>query len=362
MSIDVRRDGRGGRRLACLIAFWGGRPRWSAFGEGAAAAAAVASVLAFLWVKPRWWWLPSELIKLAAVPYPAREATPAASISTDIDRHSGSAITTDVGVDREKLKPGEITAYGDNVQFPALLWNNTFSNKVVYVHGGTGYFDRVNAMGARWVYCRNGIPSAPSSPPRPPGRPRRGRTSASTTPRTSAASIAVSRPEAGRPSPPARKRRARGETRARTRSGRHDRHDAGLGFRIAHFPELADDAVNDILVREGRPLVGHRFFRDPVLGEDELNPDGAPERLILLAPCLVAGLKRPKVRAHAGLNRLGGQAVGVLGVRGREATAERWRRSSPGRYRTRTRSPCPRCSSRSLWWRGKRRGARWVRA
>lgn len=142
--------------LMCLIALWGGRPRWSAFGEGTAAAAAIASVMAFWWIKPRSWWLPSELVKLAAVPYPEREATPAASISPDIDRHSASAIMPDVGVDREKLKPGEIAAYGDNVQFPALLWNNTFSNRVIYVKGGPGYFDRVNAIGARWVYCRSG--------------------------------------------------------------------------------------------------------------------------------------------------------------------------------------------------------------
>ena len=62
----------------------------------------------------------------------------------------------DVGVDREKLKPGEIAAYGDDVQFPAPLWNNTFSNKVIYVKGGPGYFDRVSAIGATWAYCRNG--------------------------------------------------------------------------------------------------------------------------------------------------------------------------------------------------------------
>jgi hypothetical protein len=144
--------------LGCLVAFWGGRPRWSVFGEGAVAAAAIASLMAFWWVKPRWWWLPSELVKLAAVPYPEREVTPAATISKDVDRHSGSAMTTEVGLDREKLKPGEIAVCGDNGQFPALLWNNKFTNKVIYVPGGPGYFERANAIGARWVYCRNGDP------------------------------------------------------------------------------------------------------------------------------------------------------------------------------------------------------------
>src|SRR5208282_4089195 len=66
--------------LAGIIAFLGGRPRARAFGEGAAAAAAVASLMVFYWVKPRWFWLPSELAKLAAIPYPEREVTPAVEV------------------------------------------------------------------------------------------------------------------------------------------------------------------------------------------------------------------------------------------------------------------------------------------
>ena len=142
--------------LAGIIAFAGGRPRWQAFGEGAAVAAAVASVIVFCWVKPRWLWLPSELVKLAAIPYPEREVTQAVSISKSIDVHSGSSITREMGLERTKLKPGEIVVFTDNVQFPALLWNDAHTNKLVYVLRGPDYFDRVNAMGARWVYCRNG--------------------------------------------------------------------------------------------------------------------------------------------------------------------------------------------------------------
>ena len=144
--------------LSCLVAFWGGRPRWSAFGEGAAAAAAIVSLIAFFWVKPRWLWSPSELIKLAAIPYPEREVTPAATISKTMGIASGSAITKEVGLAREKLKPGDIVAYFDNIQFPALLWNNTFSNRVLFAGAGVGYFDRVNKMHAKWAYCRNGDP------------------------------------------------------------------------------------------------------------------------------------------------------------------------------------------------------------
>ena len=46
-----------------------------------------------------------------------------------------------MGLAREKLEPGDIVAYFDNIQFPALLWNNTFSNRVLFAGAGVGYFD-----------------------------------------------------------------------------------------------------------------------------------------------------------------------------------------------------------------------------
>ncbi len=141
--------------LAAIVAFLGGRPRWHSFGAGAATAAAVASIIVFCWVKPRWIWFPDELAKLAAIPYPEREVTPASEVSKAIDFHSGSAITREVGLARERLKPGEIFAF-DYTQFPALLWNNTFSNRILYVPGGAGYFERVVASGARMANCQNG--------------------------------------------------------------------------------------------------------------------------------------------------------------------------------------------------------------
>jgi hypothetical protein len=147
--------------LACLVAFLGGRPRWSAFGEGAAVAAAVMSLVVFYWVKPRWLWYPSELAKLAAIPYPEREVTAAATISKSIWIASGAAVTKEVGLEREKLKPGEIVAFSDGVMFPALLWNNAHTNKLVYVPAGAGVdlYDRVLATGARWIFCRTGDPN-----------------------------------------------------------------------------------------------------------------------------------------------------------------------------------------------------------
>jgi hypothetical protein len=143
--------------LTTLIAFWSGRARWRMFGEGVVAAACVMSIVVFYWVKPRWLWTPSELAKLIAVPYPAREVTPTALVAPTLDLHSGSAMTREAGLERAKLKSGDVVAFNDGVQFPALLWNDTYSNKLVYLHGEK-FAAQAAAIGADMAYCRSGDP------------------------------------------------------------------------------------------------------------------------------------------------------------------------------------------------------------
>ncbi len=147
--------------LAAMVAWLGGRKGWSALSRDAAIATSIGAVIAFFWVEPRWWYLPTELAKLARIPYPEREVTPASAISPGLSIASGSAITREVGLERERtIGPGSVVAYNDREQFIALLWNNEFSNRVQYVPMGPGYVDRVEASGASWVYCRYGDPAA----------------------------------------------------------------------------------------------------------------------------------------------------------------------------------------------------------
>ena len=56
-------------------------------------------------------------------------------------------------------RPGDIVAFDDTIQFPALLWNNEHTNKLVYVTSGADFLERVNALGATWVFCREGGPN-----------------------------------------------------------------------------------------------------------------------------------------------------------------------------------------------------------
>ena len=65
--------------------------------------------------------------------------TPSATVSKDIWVASGSGVTKEGGLAREKLRKGDVVAFNDNVHFPALLWNNAHTNKLVFVPTGPDY-------------------------------------------------------------------------------------------------------------------------------------------------------------------------------------------------------------------------------
>jgi hypothetical protein len=142
------------------VAWIGSRPGFSRLAEGAIAVATVGTIISFFWV-PRWWYTPSELVALAEIPYPLREFAFTPVISESLDLHSGSAITGEVGLAREqRVGPGAVVAFGspDGNQ-PALFWNNTFSNRVVYVAPGPDFVERVKQTGAIWLYCNYDDPT-----------------------------------------------------------------------------------------------------------------------------------------------------------------------------------------------------------
>ena len=149
--------------IALAVAFisWaGGRPRFERLAEGAVATAIIGAIIAFCWTTPRWWYTPSELVKLARVPYPDREVTPSAMISPTLGLASASGIPFELGTIREKtLGAGATLAFDDiDGSFIALFWNNNYSNRVVYVPSGPGYLERVEQARAIWLYCNYGDP------------------------------------------------------------------------------------------------------------------------------------------------------------------------------------------------------------
>ncbi|MDP9001385.1 MAG: hypothetical protein M3O46_14885 [Myxococcota bacterium] len=137
-------------------------------GEEVAVLLTVMSIVSFFWTTPRTWLKWSEALAFAKIPYPEREFTPASAIDAKLEIWNGSPVTRDVGIEREKqLGPGAILAFPDNYGvYMALFWNNTFSNRVVYVPSGPNYVDRLMEVDATWAYCATGDPvcSALSAP------------------------------------------------------------------------------------------------------------------------------------------------------------------------------------------------------
>ncbi|WP_394833879.1 hypothetical protein LVJ94_45985 [Pendulispora rubella] len=141
--------------MATALVGWAcGRRGFERLHEGIVATVTVGMIIAFFWTTPRWWYGPSELLTLARTPYPAREFTPAAAISSRLHLTSGSGIPLETGLARERLGPGAVLATGDNDgAIVGLFWNNDYSNKVVYVPSGPDFLARVEATGATWLFC-----------------------------------------------------------------------------------------------------------------------------------------------------------------------------------------------------------------
>jgi hypothetical protein len=82
--------------------------------------------------------------KLASTPFPERELRP------DL----GAPVTLEGGTAREReLGAGDVVVFDDNYVFPALYWNNRYSNVVVYVPSSFEVPADAAALGAKWLYC-----------------------------------------------------------------------------------------------------------------------------------------------------------------------------------------------------------------
>ena len=86
-------------------------------------AVAVGSIMLMWWATPRWWLTPQQLIRLARTPFPLRE----------LDADQGAPVATRAGMARERYLTSGTTLVLHDFQYPALLWNNDYSNRVVFV-------------------------------------------------------------------------------------------------------------------------------------------------------------------------------------------------------------------------------------
>ncbi len=134
--------------LIGVLAWVGSHYRFRRAVEGLAFFAQMTAIMMSAWTPPRWrWWLSFEqMSELVRAPYPAREVT----------ERFGSPIHEPTGLAREaEIQSGDVVAF-DGISFVSLLWNNSYSNKVVWVDSATDPLGQADRMGAKWICPGNG--------------------------------------------------------------------------------------------------------------------------------------------------------------------------------------------------------------
>ncbi len=114
-------------------------------GEGARGAAILVSIMLLWWVDPGWGISREQLKELAKLPSAEARAVYAWPMY---------AVPTQAASAREReLGDGDIVVLTDDASFPSLLWNDRFTNRLVYVHfeGAEPFLRKLGQLRARWA-------------------------------------------------------------------------------------------------------------------------------------------------------------------------------------------------------------------
>jgi hypothetical protein len=134
------------------IALWVPVVAWSvgrrrALQEALAFAATVGSLAIVAWELPTWRGFPSpaQLVALWRLDPTERQ------ISSEL----GGPVFHDTGLARETDLVAGTTVVSDGFVFPSILWNDDFSNRVVYVRPGPDVLETADRLGATWIYAND---------------------------------------------------------------------------------------------------------------------------------------------------------------------------------------------------------------
>jgi len=61
----------------------------------------------------------------------------------------------ETGLARERELGAETTVVSDDFVFPSILWNDDFSNRVVYVRPTTDVLETAEKLEATWIYAND---------------------------------------------------------------------------------------------------------------------------------------------------------------------------------------------------------------
>ena len=131
-----------------VLAWAGSHPRRRRFAEGLPLFLQLTAIMMTLWTPParRWWLGWDAMNELVRTPYPARELT----------QRFGSGVHEATGRYREReVRAGDVVGF-DGLSFVSLLWNNAYSNHVVWLGNDPNPLAKAERLGMKWLYAGNG--------------------------------------------------------------------------------------------------------------------------------------------------------------------------------------------------------------
>jgi hypothetical protein len=134
------------------IALWAPVVAWTfarrrALQEALVFAVTMGAITVIAWEVPHWRSFPgpAALVALFRLEPPLREMTP----------ELGGTVLREAGLARERELVAGTTIVSDDFVFPAILWNNDYSNRVVYVRPSTDVPRVAAALQATWIYAND---------------------------------------------------------------------------------------------------------------------------------------------------------------------------------------------------------------
>jgi hypothetical protein len=115
--------------------------------EALAFAATIGSLAVVAWELPAWRGFPSgpQLVALWHLDPTERQ------LASEL----GAPVFYDVGLARERDLVAGTTVVSDDFEFPSILWNDEYSNRVVYVRPNTDVLRTADQLGATWIYAND---------------------------------------------------------------------------------------------------------------------------------------------------------------------------------------------------------------
>jgi hypothetical protein len=140
------------RYHVATIGLWVPVVAWSiarrrALQEALAFAATIGSLAITAYELPRWRGFPSlpRLVALWRLDPTERQ------IASEL----GGPVLHDTGLARETQLVAGTTVVSDDFVFPSILWNDEYSNRVVYVRPGSDVIEAADQAGAAWIYAND---------------------------------------------------------------------------------------------------------------------------------------------------------------------------------------------------------------